>query len=177
MFTALYLLGIPLAIFVKLMINRKSLKEKTFLKNFSKEYGSFIEGMKLRKDLMVLVYPLLLLNRLVFALIPFFIWNTPSLQLVFLIVETHVYIMFLSSLKVNNYWLEYYPDIFNEYMLLLMYTLMLFFIDGGLIHGTLTDLPIQSKIFAMQVASYAFTSIGILVIIVNFALLINGLIK
>jgi hypothetical protein len=85
--------------------------------------------------------------------------------------------MFLSSLKVNSYWLDYYQDMFNETMLLLMYTLMLFFIDGGLIHGTLNDLPIHSKIFAMDVASYAFTSIGILVIIVNFALLFNGLIK
>ena len=133
--------------------------------------------MKIRKDLIVLVSPLLLLNRLVFAMTPFFIWNKPSLQLVFLIVQTHLYVMFLSSLNINNYWLDYYKDMFNEFMLLLMYTLMLFFIDGGLIHGTLNDLPIQSKIFTMQVASYAFTSIGLLIILANFALLFNGLIK
>jgi hypothetical protein len=47
-FTALYLIGIPLAIFIKLMMNRKSLKEKSFLKSFSKEYGNFVEGMKIR---------------------------------------------------------------------------------------------------------------------------------
>ena len=47
-FTALYLSGIPLAIFIKLKMNRKSLKEKSFLKNFSKEYGNFVEGMKIR---------------------------------------------------------------------------------------------------------------------------------
>jgi hypothetical protein len=56
------------------------------VKNFCKEYGNFIDGMKIRKDLIVLVYPLLLLNRLIFAMTPFFIWNKPSLQLVFLIV-------------------------------------------------------------------------------------------
>ena len=50
--------------------------------------------------------------------------------------------MILANLNVNKYWLDYYHDIFNEYMLLLMYTIMLFFIDGGLIHGTLNDLPI-----------------------------------
>ena len=133
--------------------------------------------MKIRKDLIVLVYPLLLLNRLVFAMTPFFIWNKPSLQLVFLIVQTHLYVMFLSSLNINNYWLDYYKDMFNEFMLLLMYTLMLFFVDGGLIHGTLNDLPIQSKIFTMQVASYAFTSIGLLIILANFALLFNVFIK
>lgn len=118
--TALYLFGIPLAIFVKLIINKDNIKDKGFLKNFKKEYGNFVEGMKIRKNLIVLVYPLLLLNRLVFAINPFCIWNIPSLQLVILIIETLFYIMFLAYLKINLYWLEYYQDIFNEYMLLLM---------------------------------------------------------
>ena len=147
--TAIYLFGIPLAIFVKLIISKDNIKDKGFLKNFKKEYGNFVEGMKIRKNLIVLVYPLLLLNRLVFAINPFCIWNIPSLQLVILIIETLFYIMFLAYLKINLYWLEYYQDIFNEYMLLLMYTIMLFFIDGGLIHGTLNELPIHIKIFAM----------------------------
>lgn len=106
--TALYLIGIPFAIFVKLKINLDNIKDKGFLKNFKKEYGNFVEGMKIRKDLIVLVYPLLLLNRLVFAINPFCIWNIPSLQLVFLIVETLVYNIFLANLKINLYWLEYY---------------------------------------------------------------------
>ena len=76
---SLYLLGVPTILFLKLLKSKTSFKDNKFLKDFGREYGNLIEGMKLRKDLLILVYPLLLLNRLIFAMIPFAIWNIPSL--------------------------------------------------------------------------------------------------
>ena len=41
--------------------------------------------------------------------------------------------MFVIQAKVNTDWVEYYQDVFNEYSLLAMYTLMTLFGDTGLI--------------------------------------------
>ena len=138
---------------------------------FIKSYGSLIEGMKTRKRMIIFVCPLLSTNRLIFAFIPFSIWNFPSFQIMFLIFESLIYILFLAEVRINSYWLEHYQDIFNEYALLLMYTLLFYFGDNGLIFGSDTNISMDSKILAYQVAGFTFASIGVLVILVNFGLI------
>ena len=127
--------------------------------------------MKTRKTIVIYIYPCLLINRLIFAFIPFSIWNFPSFQIMFLIFESLIYILFLAEVRINSYWLEHYQDIFNEYALLLMYTLLFYFGDNGLIFGSDTNISMDSKILAYQVAGFTFASIGVLVILVNFGLI------
>jgi hypothetical protein len=68
-------------------------------------------------------------------------------------------------------WAEYYQDVFNEYSLLVMYTLLTLFGDTGLIFCLDTNISIEKKLFAQQIAGIVFTSIGILVTVVNIGLL------
>ena len=141
-FAFIALVLVPLIFFLILKKYRQTYKSK----EFSKSYGNLIEGMKTRKKIVVYVYPCLLINRLIFAFIPFSIWNFPSLQIMFLIFESLLYISFLAEVRINSYWLEHYQDIFNEYALLLMYTLLFYFGDNGLIFGSYTNISMDSKI-------------------------------
>ena len=109
----LALILIPFSFLGKLICNKVNFDQKLFLNKF----GNLIEGMKKRKSLIVYVYPFLLLNRIIYAFIPFFCFNSPSLQILFLILKSHFYIIFLAETKINIYWLEYYQDIFNEFAL------------------------------------------------------------
>ena len=161
------LLLVPLIFFIILKKYRENYKSK----DFSKSYGNLIEGMKARKAMVIYIYPLLLINRLVFAFIPFSIWNFPSFQIIFLIFESLFYLSYLAEVRINSYWLEFYQDIFNEYALLLMYTLLFYFGDNGLIFGSDTSVSIDTKILANQIAGFTFASIGVLVILVNFGLI------
>jgi len=68
-------------------------------------------------------------------------------------------------------WIEYYQDVFNEYSLLVMYTLLTLFGDTGLIFCLDTNISIEKKLFSQQIAGIVFTSIGILVTVVNIGLL------
>jgi hypothetical protein len=104
--------------------------------------------MKTRKRMIIFVYPLLLINRLIFAFIPFSIWNYPAFQIMFLIFESHLYVIFLAEVKINSYWLENFQDIFNEYALLLMYTMLFLFGDNGLIFGSYYSVSMDTKILA-----------------------------
>ena len=69
------LASLPVIFFLKLHFNKDLLKDKEFIET----YGVLIENMKLRKPSTKYVYPLLLLNRLVFAFIPVAFFNIPSL--------------------------------------------------------------------------------------------------
>jgi hypothetical protein len=52
-----------------------------------------------------------------------------------------------------------------------MYTLLTLFGDTGLIFCLDSDISIEKKIYAHKVAGIVFTSIGILVVVVNIGLL------
>ena len=127
--------------------------------------------MKLRKPSTKYVYPLLLLNRLVFAFIPVAFFNIPSLQIIFVILESFFYNVFVIQSKVNIDWVEYYQDVFNEYSLLVIYTLLTLFGDTGLIFCLDCNISIEKKIYAHQVSGIVFDSIGILVVVVNIGIL------
>jgi hypothetical protein len=71
----LALILIPFSFLGKLICNKVNFDQKLFLNKF----GNLIEGMKKRKSLIVYVYPFLLLNRIIYALIPFSCYNSPSL--------------------------------------------------------------------------------------------------
>ena len=111
------------------------------------------------------------MNRLVFAFIPVAFFNIPSLQIIFLIIESFLYNVFIIQAKVNIDWVEYYQDAFNEYSLLVMYTLLTLFGDTGLIFCLDSNISIEKKLYAEQVAGIVFTSTGILVVVVNIGLL------
>jgi len=127
--------------------------------------------MKLRKPSTKYVYPILLLNRLIFAFIPVSFFNIPSLQIIFVIIESFLYNIFVIQAKVNEDWVEYYQDVFNEFSLLVMYTLLILFGDTGLIYNLDSNVSIEIKLYAHMIAGIVFASIGILVIVVNIGLL------
>ena len=137
------LASLPVIFFLKLHFNKDILKDKEFIET----YGVLIEKMNIRKPSTKYVYPLLLLNRLVFAFIPVAFFNIPSLQIIFLIIESFLYNVFIIQAKVNIDWVEYYQDAFNEYSLLVMYTLLTLFGDTGLIFCLDSNIPIEKKIF------------------------------
>ena len=57
-------------------------------------------------------------------------------------------------------------------MLFVMYILLLFFVDGGLIYGTQANISIQSQIDSMSNLSTIFVVCGIVTISANFIVLI-----
>jgi energy-converting hydrogenase Eha subunit H len=88
-----------------------------------------------------------------------------------LILEAFLYNVFIIQARVNIDWVEYYQDSFNEYSLLLMYTLLTLFGDTGLIFCLDSNISIDNILHAQQVAGIVFTSIGILVVVLNIGLL------
>ena len=138
------LASLPVIFFFKLHLNKDLLKDKEFIES----YGVLIERMKLRKPSTKYVYPILLLNRLVFAFIPVAFFNITSLQIIFVILESFLYNVFIIQAKVNVDWVEYYQDAFNEYSLLAMYTLLILFGDTGLIFSLDCNISIEQKIYA-----------------------------
>ena len=129
----IFLLGAPMFMLITLYKNRFKLDSK----EFKKEYGYLTEGMKIRKKYIYLVYPFLLLHRFIFTFIPLWFWNKPSLQITFLMIETLLYNTFLVAIRINtNYGIDLFLDLFNEFMLLLLYSFLYYFVDGGLIYGT-----------------------------------------
>jgi hypothetical protein len=104
--------------------------------------------MKLRKPSTKYVYPILLLNRLIFAFIPVSFFNIPSLQIIFVIIESFLYNIFVIQAKVNEDWVEYYQDVLNEFSLLVMYTLLILFGDSGLIYCLDSNISIEIKLYA-----------------------------
>ena len=165
---AIFLLSIPIAIYIKLKMSIEQFNSEAF----KKSYGNLIEGMKTRKNLSILVFPFFFINRLVYAFLPLFLKNQPSLQIIFLFILNASYTMFLSWLKVNkNYGIDYFQDILNEFMLVTMYSQLFFFVDGGIIHGTPNDVSMQNKVYMMAFTSFTFISIGLFVVLVNLAIL------
>ena len=65
-----------------------------------------------------------------------------------MILESLLYNVFIIQAKVNIDWVEYYQDVFNEFALLLMYTLLTLFGDTGLIFSLDSDISIEKKIYA-----------------------------
>ena len=65
-----------------------------------------------------------------------------------MILESLLYNAFIIQAKVNIDWVEYYQDVFNEYALLLMYTLLTLFGDTGLIFCLDSDILIEKKLYA-----------------------------
>ena len=135
----IFLASLPAIFFLKLHFNKDSLKDKEFIQT----YGVLIEKMKLRKPSTKYVYPLLLLNRLVFAFIPVAFFNIPSLQIIFVILESFFYNVFVVQSNVNDDWVEYYQDVFNEFSLLAMYTLLVLFGETGLIFNLDSNISIE----------------------------------
>ncbi len=134
--------------------------------------------MKIRKKYVYLVYPLMSLQRFMFTFIPLIFWNKPSLQITFLIIQTLLYNIFLVSMRINtNYTVDLFQDLFNEIMLLLLYSFLYYFVDGGLIFGTPNFVSLQNRIMAVNILSFAFDAIGIFIVLVNLYIIITKNIK
>ena len=86
-------------------------------------------------------------------------------------MESFLYNVFVIQAKVNENLIEYYQDVFNEYSLLVMYTLLTLYGDTGLIFCLDCNILIEKKIYAQKVAGIVFASIGIIVVVVNIGLL------
>jgi len=109
-FTFIFLFGSPILMSIKLYKNRLKLDSKEFID----EYGYLIEGMKIRKKYIYLVYPFLLLDRFIFTFIPLWFWNKPSLQITFLMIEALLYNLFIIAIRINtNYGVDLFLDVFN----------------------------------------------------------------
>ena len=65
-----------------------------------------------------------------------------------MILESFLYNIFVIQAKVNVDWVEYYQDVFNEYSLLAMYTLLTLFGDTGLIFSLDCNISVEKKLFA-----------------------------
>ena len=65
-----------------------------------------------------------------------------------MILESLLYNAFIIKAQVNVDWIDYYQDVFNEYSLLIMYTLLTLFGDTGLIFCLDTNISIEKKIHA-----------------------------
>ena len=87
-----------------------------------------------------------------------------------MILESLLYNAFILQAQVNVDWIDYYQDVFNEYSLLIMYTLMTLFGDTGLIFCLDTNISIEKKIYSQKVAGIFYTSIGIFVVVVNLGI-------
>ena len=61
-------------IFIILKRNKENLKTE----EFKKKYGVLIEHINIRKKKTIYVYPVMLLNRFIFPLIPFVFCNNPA---------------------------------------------------------------------------------------------------
>ena len=94
------------------------------------------EGQILKNKIVIMVFPLFLIYRLLYSMIPTIFHNLPGVQLVFLISMSLGYQMILISLKSQINKIEYYIDTISEFILLIMQMHMLIFIDGGIISGT-----------------------------------------
>ncbi len=71
---------IPIGFIIKLKLSRSQFKNEEFIQ----VYGVLIENMKHRKDGIIYYLAILLLNRLVFAFIPFAFQGLPAFQVIFL---------------------------------------------------------------------------------------------
>jgi len=61
------------------------------------------------------------------------------------ILESLLYNAVIIKAQVNVDWIDYYQDVFNEYSLLIMYTLLTLFGDTGLIFCLDSDMTIEKK--------------------------------
>ena len=82
-------------------------------------------------------YPLLLLYRLVYSMIPAILQNHPAIQVQAISILTLAYLIVYANLKTQKKLSDYYIDVFSEFMLLMMQTHLFWFIDGGIFNGTL----------------------------------------
>ena len=82
------------------------------------------------------VYPLFLLYRLCYSMIPAIFYNHPVFQIQAVILLTLAYLIVFANLKTQLKPTDYYIDLFFEFMLLMMQTHMFWFIDGGILNGT-----------------------------------------
>ena len=57
-----------------------------------------------------------------------------------------LYIGFILTAKLNINPYDNYIDYFNEIMLLLMYFHFFYFVDGGILYGTDTNIPISKSV-------------------------------
>ena len=85
------------------------------------------------------MFPLFLLYRLIYSIIPTIFYNLPGVQLAFIISITLGYQMILASMISQINKIEYYIDTVSEFIFLLMQILTLVFMDGGIISGTAHD--------------------------------------
>lgn len=97
--------------------------------SFQKSFAILVEGLKVERILggkrfenykAVIVYPMLILYRLCFSMIPAAFYNKPGVQIVFIIILTLGYLMILASLKIYNNKIEYYVEIISECIFLTM---------------------------------------------------------
>ena len=66
-------------VIVIIFIILKRNKENFYTEEFKKKYGVLIEHMNIIKKEIIYVYPVMLLNRFIFPLIPFVFYNTPAI--------------------------------------------------------------------------------------------------
>ena len=137
------------------------------------KFGILIEEIKFKRFKSLFNFPMLLINRLIFSIIPIICYGHSGLQIMFLIQWTMIYIQILIYMKANISPLEYKIDIFNEVMLLLMYYELFWFVDGGLVNGTdYSGTFLIQNSFKIYI-DYVFISIGFLVVLVNLLFVVQ----
>jgi hypothetical protein len=82
-------------------------------------------------------------------------------------------------MKANDCPKEYAIDVLNEVMLLVMFYMLFWFLDGGLINGTDNKISLPSQIKFINYTDFVFLSLGFFIVFTNifyvFLLMIKGL--
>jgi hypothetical protein len=69
-------------------------------------------------------------------MIPAMFYNQPVVQVQAVNMLTLAYLIIFANLKTQQKPLDYYIDLFSEFMLLIMQNHLFWFIDGGIFNGT-----------------------------------------
>jgi hypothetical protein len=69
-------------------------------------------------------------------MIPAMFYNQPVVQVQAVNILSLAYLIIFANLKTQQKQLDYYIDLFSEFMLLIMQNHLFWFIDGGIFNGT-----------------------------------------
>jgi len=135
------------------------------------------DGKKLPNHLAIHTYPLFLLYRLIYSMIPAIFYNNPVFQIQAVILLTLAYLIVLANLKTQLNPTDYYIDLFSEFMLLMMQTHMFWFIDGGILNGTPNKVSSTNYIWFLSQIDSSFVACGLSITLFVFSNFGNFLVK
>jgi hypothetical protein len=129
--TAVFLIGYIVLCFAVLYKNKENLSHPDFLKS----YKFLLENRKL-KSRSIYVYPLFLIYRLIFEMIPVVLKNKAGYQLLSLMQVTIIYNLIHFGLQTNLKKQDYVIEYTMCFCFFSLQVLSLALIDGGLISGS-----------------------------------------